>query len=79
MKSIFKRYGEDAVNNKYFDRLLEIEFIVYDYKVERKEKRVYLYCRTTTNKGFKIFNISVNEITECNRFYHVKGSADRVL
>lgn len=79
-KGLFEKYGQDAVDNEYYDYKRDREFVVMDYEVNKSEKEVALRCRSydeETDK-YEFFEVNVMQIIEMDRFKHLEGSAEKV-
>lgn len=80
---LFHKYGKDAVQNKYYDKEKDREFVVMNYTIdkEKEEEKVILHCRSYDEESdeYDQFQHGVLEIQEKDRFEHVEGDADYVI
>lgn len=78
---LFESYGMDALRNEYRDVEKGVNFLVIDFLVKMNNKKVELIGRTYCGeKGeYDTLSVTVNEITEKDRYKHIEGDAEYVL
>jgi hypothetical protein len=77
---LFEKYGNDAINNKYFDNKQDREIVIIDYRENKEEKEVVLIGRYYDSEIDKYgeMEVSVDDIIEKERFEHIEGGAELV-